>query len=131
MQSYRNVSGNYEAMMKIQTLTLQNFRGIENVSLPLQSGLTVIAAVNGGGKTTTLDALAMLLSWLTARTKRDSGNGRQIADADIKSGTKYSELVLQTSFGEWSIAKLRKGKNKEVKSNMTLVIKTPGALYEG
>jgi len=37
-------------MMKIRTLTLQNFRGIENVSLPLQSGLTVIAAVNGGEK---------------------------------------------------------------------------------
>ncbi len=118
MQSYRNVSGNYEAMMKIQTLTLQNFRGIENVSLPLQSGLTVIAAVNGGGKTTTLDALAMLLSWLTARTKRDAGQGRQIADSDIKNGTKYSKLVLQTSLGEWSIAKLRKGINKEVKSNL-------------
>ena len=105
-------------MMKIQTLTLQNFRGIENMSLSLQPSLTVIAAVNGGGKTTTLDALAMLLSWLTARTKRDSGNGRHIADSDIKSGTKYSELVLQTSFGEWSISKLRKGKNKEVKNNL-------------
>ncbi len=88
------------------------------MSLSLQPSLTVIAAVNGGGKTTTLDALAMLLSWLTARTKRDSGNGRHIADSDIKSGTKYSELVLQTSFGEWSISKLRKGKNKEVKNNL-------------
>ncbi len=105
-------------MMKIRTLTLQNFRGIENMSLPLQPGLTVIAVLNGGGKTTTLDALAMLLSWLTARTKRDSGNGRQIADSDIKSGTKYSGLVLKTSFGEWSISKLRKGKNKEVKNNL-------------
>jgi predicted ATP-binding protein involved in virulence len=104
--------------MKIRTLTLQNFRGIESMSLPLQPSLTVIAAVNGGGKTTMLDALAMLLSWLTARTKRDSGNGCQIADSDIKSGTKYSELVLKTSFGEWSIAKLFKGKNKEVKRNL-------------
>lgn len=88
------------------------------MSLPLHPGLTVIAALNGGGKTTTLDALAMLLSWLTARTKRDSGKGRQIADSDIKSGTKYSGLVLQTSFGEWSIAILRKGKNKEVTRNL-------------
>ena len=101
-------------MMKIRTLTLQNFRGIENMSLPLQPGLTVIAVLNGGGKTTTLDALAMLLSWLTARTKRDSGNGRQIADSDLKNGTKYSKLVLQTSLGEWSSAKLRNGINKEV-----------------
>ena len=122
MQSYGNVSGNYEAIMKIQTLTLQNFRGIENMSLPLQLGLTVIAAVNGGGKTTTLDALAMLLSWLTARTKRDAGQGRQIADSDIKNGTKYSELVLQTSLGEWSIAKLRKGTNKEVKSKLGALV---------
>jgi predicted ATP-binding protein involved in virulence len=119
MQSYRNVLGNYEAMMKIQTLTLQNFRGIENMSLSLQPSLTVIAAVNGGGKTTTLDALAMLLSWLTARTKRDSGNGRHIADAEIKNGAKHSVLSLQTSSGEWSIAKTRKGKNDTIKSNFS------------
>lgn len=118
-QSYGNVSGHYEAMMKIKTLSLQNFRGIENVSLPLQSGLTVIAAVNGGGKTTTLDALALLLSWLTGRTKRDSGKGRHIAESEIKNGEKHSVLSLQTSSGEWSIAKTRKGKNDTIKSNFS------------
>ena len=118
-QSYGNVSGHYEAMMKIQTLTLQNFRGIENVSLPLQSGLTVIAAVNGGGKTTTLDALALLLSWLTARTKRDSGKGRYIKDVEIKNGAKFSLISVQTSHGEWLIAKSRVGTSGISMSNFT------------
>jgi len=107
-------------MMKIRTLTLQNFRGIENMSLPLQPGLTVIAAVNGGGKTTTLDALAMLLSWLTARTKRDSGNGHHMAEGEIKNGARHSVLSLQTSSGEWSIAKTRKSNTVTIKSNFSV-----------
>ncbi len=107
-------------MMKIRTLTLQNFRGIENMSLPLQPGLTVIAAVNGGGKTTTLDALAMLLSWLTARTRRDSGNGRHMAEGEIKNGARFSVLSLQTSSGAWSIAKTRKSNTVSIKSNFSV-----------
>jgi len=96
-------------MMKIRTLTLKNFRGIEELCLPFDAGLTVIAAVNGGGKTTVIDALAMLLSWLTARTKRDSGKGRRITEGEINNNTKYSELSVQTTSGEWSIGKTRKG----------------------
>ena len=96
-------------MMKIQKLIVQNFRGIEELHLPLDPNLTVIAAVNGGGKTTVVDALAMLLSWLTARTKRDSGKGRHIAEVEIKNGAKHSLLSAQTSSGEWLIAKTRIG----------------------
>lgn len=95
--------------MKIQILTLKNFRGIEELQLPLEPTLTVIAAVNGGGKTTVVDALAMLLSWLTARTRRDSGKGGRITDAEINNSAKYSELSVQTTSGEWSIGKTRKG----------------------
>ncbi len=109
-------------MMNIKSITLYNFRGIENLCLPLDEHLTVIAAVNGGGKTTVLNALAMLLSWLTARTKRDAGQGRQISEPDIQNGTKYSELVLQTSLGEWSITKQRKGTNREVKGNLVALV---------
>jgi predicted ATP-binding protein involved in virulence len=106
-------------MMKIRTLTLKNFRGIEELSLPFEPGLTVIAAVNGGGKTTIVDALAMLLSWLTARTKRDSGKGRYIKEVEIKNGAKYSLLSVQTSSGEWLIAKTRVGKGGISMSNFT------------
>ncbi len=106
-------------MMKIRTLRLINFRGIEKLHLPFESGLTVIAAVNGGGKTTVVDALAMLLSWLTARTRRDSGKGRYIKDVEIKNGAKFSLISAQTSSGEWLIAKSRVGTGGISMSNFT------------
>ena len=109
----------YGLMMKIRTLTLKNFRGIEELILPFESGLTVIAAVNGGGKTTVVDALAMLLSWLTARTRRDSGKGRYIKDVEIKNGAKFSHISVQTSSGEWLIAKSRVGTGGISMSNFT------------
>ncbi|NTU45843.1 MAG: AAA family ATPase [Chlorobiaceae bacterium] len=106
-------------MIKIRTLTLKNFRGIEELCLPFEAGLTVIAAVNGGGKTTVVDALAMLLSWLTARTRRDSGKGRYIKDVEIKNGAKFSLISAQTSSGEWLIAKSRVGTGGISMSNFT------------
>ena len=105
-------------MIKILTLTLENFRGIKELQLPFEPGLTVIAAVNGGGKTTVIDALAMLLSWLTARTKRDSGKGGRIKEVEINNDRKHAQLSLQTSSGEWSIGKTRKGTDYVVISNL-------------
>ncbi len=105
-------------MIKILTLTLENFRGIKELQLPFEPGLTVIAAVNGGGKTTVIDALAMLLSWLTARTKRDSGKGGRIKEVEINNDRKHAQLSLQTSSGEWSIGKTRKGTDFVVISNL-------------
>ena len=105
-------------MIKILTLTLENFRGIKELQLPFEPGLTVIAAVNGGGKTTVIEALAMLLSWLTARTKRDSGKGGRIKEVEINNDRKHAQLSLQTSSGEWSIGKTRKGTDYVVISNL-------------
>lgn len=116
-----HVVDRYGLMMKIRTVTLKNFRGIEELCLPFESGLTVIAAVNGGGKTTVIDALAMLLSWLTARTRRDSGKGRYIKDVEIKNGAKFSLLSVQTSSGEWLIAKNRIGTHALSMSNFTVL----------
>jgi predicted ATP-binding protein involved in virulence len=106
-------------MQTIQKLELQNFRGIGKMVLPLEPKLTVIAGVNGIGKTTIVDALALLLSWLTARTKRDSGNGRSIDERDIKYGEKYAELSTTSSAGKWSLAKSRKGVIEGKKSDLT------------
>lgn len=105
-------------MIKILTLTLENFRGIKELQLPFEPGLTAIAAVNGGGKTTVIDALAMLLSWLSARTKRDSGKGGLIKEVEINNDRKHAQLSLQTSSGEWSIGKTRKGTDFVVISNL-------------
>jgi predicted ATP-binding protein involved in virulence len=111
-------------MLTIQNLELQNFRGIRQMTLPFESSktgsnLTVLAAVNGGGKTTIIDALALSLSWLTARTKRDTGNGQHFAEDDIRYGENHIKLSVSTSAGRWLLAKSRKGVRDAQKSDYT------------
>lgn len=47
--------------MKIERITLQNFRCFENVQLDFDSRLTVIVALNGQGKSSLLDAIKIAL----------------------------------------------------------------------
>ena len=47
--------------MIVESLTLTDFRGINHLELPLNEQLTVIVGKNGAGKTSLLDALAVLL----------------------------------------------------------------------
>ena len=48
--------------MKLKRLTLANFRGFDQIDLEFENDLTVIAGVNGVGKTGVLKALAALFS---------------------------------------------------------------------
>jgi predicted ATP-dependent endonuclease of OLD family len=48
--------------MKLKKLTLANFRGFDQIDLEFEEDLTVIAGVNGVGKSGVLQALAALLS---------------------------------------------------------------------
>ena len=105
--------------MKIKQITLKNFRAAEDFMLTLDENLTVIAGVNGSGKTTILDAVALMLSWLTARIKRDGAPGSPIKEFDITHG-KPSSMIKIESIDEsvsWSTVKNKKGKKEFLKSD--------------
>ncbi|GAB4293849.1 MAG: AAA family ATPase [Oscillatoriaceae cyanobacterium] len=58
--------------MQVRRLQLKNFRGISDLTLEFDAGEpTVFVGVNGVGKSSILDCLAIMLSWLTARIQFD------------------------------------------------------------
>jgi len=81
--------------MKVSKLTLRNFRCYEDLTIELNSRLTVLVAANGEGKTSILDALRIAFwpfvsQFDLARTAySDPANGVQIDD------------VRATIAGEW------------------------------
>ena len=51
--------------MMLQEIRLVNFRGIADMTLPFTTTTTAILGVNGVGKSSVLDALAIALSNMT------------------------------------------------------------------
>lgn len=68
--------------MKFKQLSLENFRHLVHFETTLDERLTVLVARNGQGKTTVLDALAVLLGSFVGAF--DMGKGRHIERTDAR-----------------------------------------------
>ncbi len=61
--------------MKVKSLKITSFRGISDLTLKFNDNEpNVLIGVNGAGKTSILDCLAILLSWLIAGIEFERGS---------------------------------------------------------
>ena len=110
--------------MKIKSLSLTNYRGVRSLTLEFHKNLNVFFGVNGAGKSTVLDAIAIMLSWAVSRIRHSGTAGRPILETDITNGKSFSSIELfcgdETQKIEWKLVKSRKGHGfQEEKSNLT------------
>ncbi|RKT43973.1 AAA family ATPase [Thiocapsa rosea] len=116
--------------MYIEQLKLERFRGAQNLLLDFDERLNVFVGVNGAGKSSVLDAVALLLSWLVNRIKSSSGSGRPIKEMDIKTGEPSANLWLKIVVQEkpyiWNLAKVRSGHRKQEPASI-LILATEAA----
>ena len=107
--------------MKIKSLKLTNFRGAADLPLALDERLNVFVGVNGAGKSTVLDAVALALSWAANRIRHTSSSGRPIDKSEITNGksTAAIEVNCQSEIGTvaWKLSKSRAGHAAEDKSS--------------
>ena len=76
--------------MQVRRLQLKNFRGISDLTLEFDAPEpTVFVGVNGVGKSSILDCLAIMLSWLIARIQFDPRDN-WIPDIQIQKDGKFS-----------------------------------------
>jgi len=103
--------------MHIQNLTLERFRGAKSLRLDLHERLNVVVGMNGAGKSSLLDAGAILLSWLVNRIKHAGASGRPITEQDIRNGEATANLQITCHHLDdnisWNLAKARKGYGKK------------------
>jgi len=99
--------------MKIDTLSLKNFRAAKNLNLRFHESLNVFVGVNGAGKSTILDTLAIMLSWAVSRMKLSGASGRPITESDITNGAASSILDIKCMDKQneipWKLVKRRRG----------------------
>ncbi len=94
--------------MKLKSIKLLNFRGVAKMNLDFAARTTALVGVNGVGKSTVLDALAIGLSYLTWRINEQPLKARPIAFDDIRIGADFARISitaeLQNVDIRWSIA---------------------------
>jgi predicted ATP-binding protein involved in virulence len=99
--------------MKIREISLKHYRGAESLQLKLGKNLNVFAGVNGSGKSTVLDSVAIMLSWAVSRIKSVGASGRPISEADIMNGHSSALIEIICTEGdrtiEWKLSKSKKG----------------------
>jgi len=108
--------------MKLISINLENYRGIHCLEMPLDKNLTVLTGSNGSGKTTILDAVAILLSWITARTRSLKGSGRSLSEKQIQNGMKAAKISAVGAKPQpihWQLVKIRPGRKVDITTDMT------------
>src|SRR2546425_5901143 len=71
--------------MRVKKMTMRNFRGIEEMKLDFpEARASVLVGINGAGKSSVLDCMAILLSRLIGRIRTSTGTGRFFAEQDIR-----------------------------------------------
>jgi len=108
--------------MKLISINLENYRGVHCLEMPLDNKLTVLTGSNGSGKTTILDAVAILLSWITARTRSLKGSGRSLSEKQIQNGMKAAKISAVGATPQpihWQLVKVRPGQKVDITTDMT------------
>ena len=109
--------------MILDKLHLTHYRGALDLSLVFDEKLNVFCGINGAGKSTVLDALAIMLSWAVNRIRHVNAPGRPIDENDITNSESWSSIQLSCLNGSdavaWRLMKNRVGHGPSdgVKSN--------------
>jgi predicted ATP-binding protein involved in virulence len=103
--------------MVIKHLVIENFCAIEHLELDCSNSVNVFIGDNGAGKSTVLDAINILYSWLVARLDSTKGKGKSIHKDDIRIGAQYCFLsVMVEHYGahaSWSLYKSKQASHPE------------------
>lgn len=99
--------------MKVKQLKINYFRGIENLTLDFDlKEPTVFLGINGVGKSSILDCLAVLLSWFNTGVLDTHKEGEDFSDSDINNRTNKTENKItvytdKSEFISWTLRKIR------------------------
>jgi predicted ATP-binding protein involved in virulence len=108
--------------MKITKINIKNFRAFKDTEFKLNSNINVFVGINGVGKSTILDSLAISLSWLINRIQRSNASGRHISEQDISVNAKNASIKVSVQNQEkeytWKLIKTLKGYSIKEKSDL-------------
>ena len=114
--------------MRIKQLRMQSFRGIGDLTIDFdEKEPTVFIGINGVGKSSILDCLAILLSRFSSAIQHSTASGRLFTEEDIKNDKNETHNEIITDFESqkftWSLTKVKKGRMKDTSTNLSEINK--------
>ncbi|MEW6347456.1 MAG: AAA family ATPase [Thermodesulfobacteriota bacterium] len=102
--------------MRIETLVFQNFRCIRSLRLDFHPQMNIFVGVNGAGKSSVLDCLAVMLSRFVGRIRSTALTGRFFTPSDITLGVGFTANTIRVTLDwdsseshlEWALTRQRK-----------------------
>ena len=100
--------------MKIKHLEIENFRGIQHMQIDFDAHTNLFIGINGSGKTSVLDCIAITLSRFFARLRNLKANGRLLSLTDITNGHMLTTSNIRIEINHnntlsWRISKSKFG----------------------
>lgn len=90
--------------MRVDELNIENFRGIRAMRLPLDPGVNLFVGINGSGKSTILDCVALLLTRFVEKLReanvlesRPMRRRRLLVENDVTIGAAAAKISLTAS----------------------------------
>lgn len=122
--------------MRVNMLDIRNFRCVHELELNFHKQMNILIGVNGAGKSSILDCLAILLSRLVGRIRSTKGTGRFFTASDITIDENATINLIKISLDikdqeeslEWMVTKYRHKEKKQKISNLEHVKKTAEAI---
>lgn len=98
----------------INRLDMINYKKFIKAAVSFEPSITVISGKNGAGKSTILSGVRLILSWIIARMRNESGVGYYISPSDINNATRSGCVVGSMLDGEVFIpSKAKAGLSKD------------------
>jgi predicted ATP-binding protein involved in virulence len=99
--------------MIINTVRIKNFRGIfgEELEISLDEKLTVFIGSNGAGKSTILDAVALVLTRIISLIRYQKLSGATFKDTDFPVAERFDETSVTIMPKKGSVWRIRKEKS--------------------
>ncbi|MBK8215422.1 MAG: AAA family ATPase [Myxococcales bacterium] len=85
--------------MRLTSLSLTDFRGFASLDLTFEPDVTVLVGVNGAGKTSILDAIAMMLSQVHALHREGAWTDAHPRRRDVRLGATVARVTVGVSQG--------------------------------
>lgn len=90
-------------MFKLRKLTITNYKGIRNTSIGFQDHLNVFVGENGTGKSSILNCIALVFSYIYRELGISNTNSTPTETLEISNGESFFEIVVNCTINEYPL----------------------------